>query len=216
MCPRCVPIPVRQVPGRASAPTVEPAAEGEIPRWDEQADNLIVRRESVPVRVRRPPRHRAYNGGGCRPLAGASPFHPMEPVARRALSFPPASLRLFAEIVHPGTARRTCLKVRIDKGLHPGHDRRVWETRDPDGRRVILTWPRWAHVVHKHPDLAVAKEVILGIVATPDERLPGRRPGAERFYRRGAGPSAWIRWCLRRSAMQRPMMTGSYFASRRA
>ncbi len=77
--------------------------------------------------------------------------------------------------------------------MRRGHDRRVWETTDPDGRRVVLDWPGWLHIVHEHPDLGVPPEVILGVVARPDERLAGREPGEEWSYGRGAGPSAWIK-----------------------
>ena len=44
----------------------------------------------------------------------------------------------------------------------------MWSVRDPDGRDVVLTAERWAHVLD-------------------------RQPHEEWFYRRGAGPSFWIR-----------------------
>lgn len=51
----------------------------------------------------------------------------------------------------------------------------MWETIDPDGRRVVLDWAGWAHIASEHDDLVVTPEAILGIIATPDKRLPGRQ-----------------------------------------
>ena len=75
----------------------------------------------------------------------------------------------------------------------PGHDRVVWETRDPDGRQVVLLWLHWSHVIDRHPYIGVGPEGLLDAIAHPDARLAGQRPGQEWFYRRGIGPSAWIR-----------------------
>jgi hypothetical protein len=69
----------------------------------------------------------------------------------------------------------------------------VWETRDPDGRDVILDRAAWSHVLARHPHLGVAPEVVLAAVALPDARASGRRPGEEWYYLRGAGPSSWIK-----------------------
>jgi hypothetical protein len=69
----------------------------------------------------------------------------------------------------------------------------MWETRDPDGRDVVLPETGWSHVRLRHPYLDVGPEVVLDAVARPDARVRGRRPAEEWFYRRGAGPSAWIR-----------------------
>jgi len=69
----------------------------------------------------------------------------------------------------------------------------VWETVDPDGRRVALTWSRWSHIRRKHRNLGIARDVLLDIVAAPDERISGREEGEEWFYRRGVGPSAWVK-----------------------
>jgi hypothetical protein len=69
----------------------------------------------------------------------------------------------------------------------------VWETADPEGRRVTLTGDRWFHIVDRHRELAVGPELILDVVARPDRRTAGRQPREEWFYRRGAGPSEWIR-----------------------
>jgi hypothetical protein len=69
----------------------------------------------------------------------------------------------------------------------------VWETIDPDGRNVLLTDDGWTHILDGHPYIDVGPEAIVKVVARPDERLLGPKRGEEWFYRRGMGPSAWIR-----------------------
>ncbi len=69
----------------------------------------------------------------------------------------------------------------------------MWETTDPDGRRVVLTFGRWRHILDKHRELGRRRETVLEAVAHPDERLPGRKAQEEWFYRRTAWPSRWIR-----------------------
>ena len=69
----------------------------------------------------------------------------------------------------------------------------MWEATDPDGRRVTLQSIRWEHISTNHPYLDVESETIMAVVAAPDERIAGRRPAEEWFYRRGAGPTAWIK-----------------------
>jgi hypothetical protein len=69
----------------------------------------------------------------------------------------------------------------------------VWEATDPDGRRVTLQSSRWEHISTSHPYLDVEPETIMAVVAAPDERIACRQPAEEWFYRRGAGPTAWIK-----------------------
>jgi hypothetical protein len=69
----------------------------------------------------------------------------------------------------------------------------MWETTDPDGRAVVLTDERWEHVRLQHPNLDVEPAVLLNAVARPSRRLRGRRPSEEWFYRRGVGPTDWMR-----------------------
>ena len=83
--------------------------------------------------------------------------------------------------------------MRIVNTDNRPHDESVWETVDPDSREVALDWQGWAHILAKHRDLAVAPSVVLRVVATPHERMPGRVATEEWFYRRGAGPSGWIK-----------------------
>ena len=68
----------------------------------------------------------------------------------------------------------------------------MWETTDPDGRDVVLDQAGWSHVLRRHPYIGVEPDVLVETVARPDARKSGR-PGEEWFYRRGAGPSTWIR-----------------------
>ena len=72
-------------------------------------------------------------------------------------------------------------------------DQVVWETVDPEGRRVILSVARWVHVCERHPDVGGQPEDLLEAVARPDVRRPGREQDEAWFYRHGAGPSQWIR-----------------------
>jgi hypothetical protein len=69
----------------------------------------------------------------------------------------------------------------------------MWETTDPDGRRVILRRDRWNHVLDRHPYIAVEPEDLLAAVGRPDARVSGRQPHEEWFYRWAVGPSHWIR-----------------------
>ncbi|MEX2645347.1 MAG: hypothetical protein WD249_03700 [Gaiellaceae bacterium] len=69
----------------------------------------------------------------------------------------------------------------------------MWETIDPDGRRVVLTHERWRHIVEEHEELGLEPSDILAVVAEPEHRLPGRGPQEEWFYRGGAGPSRWVK-----------------------
>lgn len=69
----------------------------------------------------------------------------------------------------------------------------MWETVDPQGRRVVLTRLRWLHICSRHGELKVEPDVLLEAVARPDRRAPGRERGEEWFYLEGAGPSRWIR-----------------------
>ena len=69
----------------------------------------------------------------------------------------------------------------------------MWETADPKGRPVVLEWTGWVHILRRHSDLDVTPHEIVDVVARPDEHLRGRGDNEEWFYRRGRGPSAWIR-----------------------
>ena len=69
----------------------------------------------------------------------------------------------------------------------------MWETIDPDGRRVLLTFARWLHIVERRPVFESALHEILAAVAEPSIRRPGHAPNEEWFYGTGFGPSRWVR-----------------------
>lgn len=57
----------------------------------------------------------------------------------------------------------------------------------------MLLERHWAHIVDKHRDLGVEPHVITDAVAAPDQRVSGSEDGEEWFYRRGIGPSRWLK-----------------------
>jgi hypothetical protein len=69
----------------------------------------------------------------------------------------------------------------------------MWETTDPDGRRVVLTFSRWRHIVDKHDDMRGQRGVVLRAVSEPEERIPGRGEHEEWFYGRTRRHDRWIR-----------------------
>ena len=66
------------------------------------------------------------------------------------------------------------------------------ETVDPDGRRVVLDVAGWQHIVDEHGEIAAHREAVLATIAAPDHRRSDPRPGRERYWRRGSGPSRWL------------------------
>jgi hypothetical protein len=67
------------------------------------------------------------------------------------------------------------------------HATNVWETTDPDGRRVRLRTRAWLHILDQHEELYDSRDAILRTVNRPDERLPGREVGEEWYYGTGFG-----------------------------
>lgn len=63
---------------------------------------------------------------------------------------------------------------------------------DPDGRTVVLDEEGWEHILHEHPELALYQDEIILTVRSPAHRSPDPRPGRERYYRIGLGPSRWL------------------------
>lgn len=68
----------------------------------------------------------------------------------------------------------------------------MWEMVDPEGRRVVLTFDRWRHILDEHGELELLREAVLRAVGQPDRRIPGRWADEEWFYGR-AGPSRWMK-----------------------
>ncbi len=64
---------------------------------------------------------------------------------------------------------------------------------DPSGRTAILSAERWVHITTRHPELRPHRVDVLEAVRSPTSRVPGRRPDEEWYYRRGAGPSRWLK-----------------------
>ena len=69
----------------------------------------------------------------------------------------------------------------------------MWETPDPDGRRVALGEATWTHIVVEHDDLGCSPRDILRAVEDPGRRIHGREPHEEWFYAPGIGPSRWVK-----------------------
>lgn len=93
----------------------------------------------------------------------------------------------------PGFRSGTWLFERIAGESARDHHHSVWETVDPDGRRVVLTFARWRHIVERHPELAHQRVRILGAVSAPDRQINGRRRDERWFYGRGIGPSRYVK-----------------------
>jgi hypothetical protein len=66
------------------------------------------------------------------------------------------------------------------------------EVVDPDGRHVVLDDAGWRHIVDEHGELALLRGAVLATVERPDHRGSDPRPGRERYWRLGFGPSRWL------------------------
>jgi hypothetical protein len=42
--------------------------------------------------------------------------------------------------------------------------------------------------------MAAQLDAVLGTIAAPDHREPDPRPGRERLFKQGVGPSRWLMW----------------------
>ena len=73
----------------------------------------------------------------------------------------------------------------------PGHI--AAKVIDPDGRTVVLTRTVWEHIMSEHPEMSSRQRAIMEAITHPDVREDDIRPGRERFYRQGGGPSRWLR-----------------------
>lgn len=86
-------------------------------------------------------------------------------------------------------------------------------TVDPDGRRVELVDERWKHIVEHHPEMEPYRAEIIDTVRAPDYRGPDPIAGRERYWRRGVGPSAWLRVVVEFDAGSASVVTA--FANRK-
>jgi hypothetical protein len=73
------------------------------------------------------------------------------------------------------------------------HESRGVAVTDPTGRSVVLNAERWMDIKTRHPELRPYRADVLAAVQRPTSQIPGRRPDEEWFYRRGAGPSRWLK-----------------------
>ena len=69
----------------------------------------------------------------------------------------------------------------------------MWETTDPDDRRVVLSAERWLHILEDHEELANELDGILRGLTTPARRRRGRWPDEEWFYLAGPGPTRFVK-----------------------
>lgn len=69
----------------------------------------------------------------------------------------------------------------------------MWETVDPDGRRVVLSFAAWRHIIDEHDELELLRDIVLAAVHDPDRRMPGRSPREEWFYLATTRPTRWVK-----------------------
>ena len=69
----------------------------------------------------------------------------------------------------------------------------MWETTDPDGRRIVLTRGAWRHACRRHPQIIGLRDALLARLPSADECIPGREPGEVWLYVRGLGPSRLVK-----------------------
>ena len=69
----------------------------------------------------------------------------------------------------------------------------MWEARDPDGRRIVLSTERWLHVLEAHEELGDELQALLTGLAAPAIQRHGRWPGEEWFYLAGPGPTRFVK-----------------------
>jgi glycine/D-amino acid oxidase-like deaminating enzyme len=63
----------------------------------------------------------------------------------------------------------------------------------PEGDAVVLAAAAWSHIADEHPEIAPYRGKVLATIAEPNAVTDDPRPGRQRFYRRGIGPSRWLR-----------------------
>jgi hypothetical protein len=71
--------------------------------------------------------------------------------------------------------------------------RPIFEVVDPNGRRVRLDEETVTHITGSHPEMEPYMADVVEAISSPDviERDPW--PRRERYFRRGVGPSMWLR-----------------------
>jgi hypothetical protein len=64
---------------------------------------------------------------------------------------------------------------------------------EPDGRTVVLRDEQWEHIRAGHPQMARYERAVMETITHPDDRRADPRPGRERYFGSGKGPSRWLR-----------------------
>lgn len=65
-------------------------------------------------------------------------------------------------------------------------------TRDPDGRRVVLSQEAWNHIREGHPALGRRMREIMAAVREPTRRLPGGDEREEWYFTDEAFANLWV------------------------
>jgi hypothetical protein len=68
----------------------------------------------------------------------------------------------------------------------------IEQASDPDGQRIVLDQLGWDHVLAEHGEMAPHLADVIEAIKAPDHRRSDPRPGRERYWRRGLGPSRWL------------------------
>ena len=114
-----------------------------------------------------------------------------EPVTKTLQRQAGGTKKTWPRIYQPSS--RTRPKVRIAGDARGRHDRPVWETTDPDGRRIVLSAERWLHVLEDHEELGDELAALLSGLAAPAIRRRGRWPDEKWFYLAGPGPTRFVK-----------------------
>ena len=101
---------------------------------------------------------------------------------------------------------------RDDRAMRREGTRRI--AIDPERRTVRLTERAWKHIRLQHPELAPFEAAIMETVISPLRRSPDVRPGRERYFTEGIGPSRFLRVVISFTGDRGEIVTA--FAHRRA
>jgi hypothetical protein len=58
---------------------------------------------------------------------------------------------------------------------------------------VVLDESGWEHVLDEHGEMEPHSASVMAAITAPEFRQPDPRAGRERYWRRGLGPSRWLR-----------------------
>lgn len=69
----------------------------------------------------------------------------------------------------------------------------MWETSDPQGRQVLLTFKAWRHICRRHPQMLDEREKLRAALPRAERSVPGREPGEVWHYVSGPGPTRFVK-----------------------